>query len=140
VSERIVPLPHAIALGFERQFVLTVPSQNTVWLHAAEGQRSTRIVDARGSPVALELKENGTELPTANRFVVVSQDNERAQILACSSGQRDAVWHLQRLGDTWRILLRLPEKPSTANIELSLKTWLLPRDGPEWIRQCVAPN
>jgi hypothetical protein len=140
VSERIVPLPHAIALGFERRFVLTIPSQHTAWLHAAGGQRSPRMVDSLGSPVALELKASGTELPAANRFVVLPQDDDRAQVLACSSGQRDAVWLLQRLGDTWRILLCLPAKPSAANIELSLKTWLLPRDGQEWIRQCVAPN
>jgi mono/diheme cytochrome c family protein len=137
VTEQPEPLRSPVAAGLTRHFSIDAPGQETPWLFAGEAAREPRLLDSKGSPVALDLKATATEAPAAGMLLVLPQAGERPVVLAAAPAPAGCRWHLRRTGNTWQALLRLPMAATEEKVQLDLKVWVPYRDEPGLLKELL---
>jgi mono/diheme cytochrome c family protein len=138
VSERPGPLRSSVAVGLARHFTVHAPAQQTPWLLAGETARQPRLLDAAGTPLALDLQGQAVEVPAAGRLVVLPQDGDRVLVLAVTAAPEGSRWHLRRTGDRWQALLRLPQTEAGGERQVDLSVWSPYRDDPGLLKELVS--
>jgi cbb3-type cytochrome oxidase cytochrome c subunit len=138
VSERPAPLHSPVAVGLARHFTVQAPPQQTPWLFAGETSRQPRLLDAAGSPLALDLKDSPAEFPAAGRWLVLPQDGDRVLVLAVTAAPDGSRWHLRRRDGRWQVLLRLPQSGAGAGLQVDLNVWAPYRDEPGLLKELVS--
>jgi cytochrome c len=133
VTERPEPLRSGVAVGVSRSLTVKAAPEQRAWLLAGESGREPRLLDARGAPVALDLKSEQADVPAAGRWVVLSQDGDKVIVLAASGAPEGTRWHLRKLGGKWQALLRLPAGSTSAKVQ----TWSPYRDDPALLKELV---
>jgi mono/diheme cytochrome c family protein len=138
VTERPEALHLSVGVGLVRHFSLRGPAGQTAWLFAGEANRSPRLLDAGGSPQPFELAAGTwTEMP-ATRFVLLPQDGDRVLVLGAPSAPEGSRWHLQRAGDHWQVLLRLPQAAGSGPVQVDLSVRMPYRDEPALLKELLS--
>jgi mono/diheme cytochrome c family protein len=128
VTEKASPLPVTVVAGLARSFVVEGAGGKTAWLNAAAAAKEPRVYGPDGGRQAVDLKEDGAEVPVAELRVVAPHDGNRATVLEATAAPAGSVWHFARKpGGGWHVLLRLPEATGR-RAEVTLSVWGLPRD------------
>jgi len=137
VTEHPEPLRSTAGVGVARRFTIHVPAQQTAWLLAGETNREPRLLDAKGIGLPLELKASPVELPVGGRLLLLPQSGEQAVVLAVSGAPEGTRWSLQRVGNTWQALLRLPTPVEASKMEVNVQVWVPYRDDPGLLKDLV---
>jgi mono/diheme cytochrome c family protein len=140
VSEKIEALRSKVAAGVGRRFTLETPGGQTPWLLLGESPREPRMLDAKGAPVALDLKSGGADVPVAERFPVLPQDGDRAIVLTLPTVPEGSVWRIQREGATWQVLLRLSPAKEAAKVRVDVNVWSPYKDEPALLKELIVPR
>jgi mono/diheme cytochrome c family protein len=133
VTERPEPLRSGVGVGVARNLTVKATPEQRAWLLAGESGREPRLLDAKGAPLALDLKADQADAPAAGRWVVLPQDGGKVIVLAASDAPDGTRWHLRKLDGKWQALLRLPAG-STA---VKVLTWAPYRDEPALLKELV---
>jgi mono/diheme cytochrome c family protein len=137
VSERLGPLRSPVAVGVARRFRLELPARQTAWLLAAEAVREPRLLDDKGTPLPLDLKQGRAEVDPAGRLLVLPQREDRVAVLALTAAPAGSRWHLQRVGGNWRAVLRVPPAAAASKPEVGINVWVPYRDEPGLLKELV---
>ncbi len=137
VTERLGPLRSPVAVGVARRFRLELPARQTAWLLAAEAVREPRLLDAKGAPLPLNLKEGRAEVDPAGRLLVLPQREDRVAVLALTAAPAGSRWELQRVGNTWQAVLRVPPAAEASKPEVGINVWVPYRDEPGLLKELV---
>jgi cbb3-type cytochrome oxidase cytochrome c subunit/cytochrome c551/c552 len=139
VTERPEPVHVAVGVGLVRHFTLHGPPRQTAWLLAGEANRQPRLFDAGGAALPFDPGQGTwTEVPAAGRFVVLPQDGERVVVLNAPSAPEGSRWHLQRAGDHWQALLRLPPAAASGPVHVDLSLRVPYRDEPALLKELLS--
>jgi mono/diheme cytochrome c family protein len=133
VTERPEPLRCGVGVGVARSLSVKATPEQRAWVLAGESGREPRLLDAKGAPVALDLKSEQADVPAAGRWVVLPQDGDKVIVLAASGAPDGTCWHLRKLGGKWQALLRLPAGSASAKV----LTWAPYRDEPALLKELV---
>jgi mono/diheme cytochrome c family protein len=121
VSEKLEPLRSPVAVGIARRFALHVPEKKAAWLFAGEAAGDPKTLDANGEAQPLDLKTARLELPT-DKLLVLPQ-GERLVVVGIPTAPKGTTWVLQKQGNTWQALLRLPKADKTTDVSLTVNVW-----------------
>jgi hypothetical protein len=135
VGERVEALRAAVAAGLARRFRLGVPAGQTVWLLAGEASGEPRLLDAKGGPLPLDLKEGKAEVPASGRLLALPQGGDRVVVLALAVVPPGSHWRLQRAGGTWQALLRVPPLAEAGTLRVDLNVWAPYRNEPGLLKE-----
>jgi cytochrome c2 len=138
VSERIESLRSPAAVGVARRFRIKAGSEQVVWLLAGETSGTPRLLDDKGAPVTLDLKEGKIDVPIAGRMLVLPQDRDRVAVVSLSAAPKGSHWRLERRQGRWQALLQLPAQAQRGEIDFILKVWPPYRDEPELLRDLTS--
>ncbi len=134
VSEKL-ETPHSpVAAGIGRRFTLEVPGGQTPWLIVGESTKEPRVLDAAGAAASVDLKADKIDLPTATRRVVLPQDGDKVAVFATTAAPEGSTWRLQKAGDKWQLLLRVPPSAKDAKVQVDLNVWVPYRDEPAFLK------
>ncbi len=134
VTERPEPLRCGAAVGVARQLTVKAAPQQAAWLLAGESGREPRLLDARGTPLALDLKSGDAEVKAAGRVLALPQDGDKVIVLALDGAVEGARWRLRKLDGKWQVLLRLPAGATSARV----LTWAPYRDEPALLKELLS--
>jgi hypothetical protein len=137
VLEQPLPLHSPVAAGLARHFTLEVPAQQTPWLFAGETAGEPRLLDSKGTALALDLKTGSAEAPAAGTFLLLPQGAGHVIVLAPGTAPAGSRWQLYRLGNTWQALLQLPRADAAGKVEVLLNVWAPYRDEPGLLKELV---
>src|SRR5207248_10473092 len=137
VTERPGPLRSAVAVGVARRFRLELPARQTAWLLAAEAVREPRLLDEKGAPLPLGLKDGRAEVDPAGRLLVLPQREDRVAVLALTAAPAGSRWQLQRVGNTWQAVLRVPAAAEATKAEVGINVWVPYRDEPGLLKELI---
>jgi cytochrome c2 len=133
VTERPEPLRSGVGVGVARDLTVKATPEQRAWVLAGESGREPRLLDAKGAPVALDLKSEQADVPATGRWVVLPQDGDKVIVLAASGTPEGTRWQLRKLGGKWQALLRLPAGSTSAKV----LTWAPYRDEPALLKELV---
>jgi hypothetical protein len=137
VTERLGPLRSPVAVGVARRFRLGLPARQTAWLLAAEAVREPRLLDEKGAPLPLALKEGRAEIDPGGRLLVLPQREDRVAVLALTAAPAGSRWQLQRVGNTWQAVLRVPPAAEASKPEVGVNVWVPYRDDPGLLKELL---
>jgi mono/diheme cytochrome c family protein len=137
VTERPGALHCGAGVGLARDFTVTAPAHQTAWLLAGETSGEPRLLDAKGSPQALDLKAGLAEVQAAGRLLL-PQDGGRAVVLVLSAAPEGTSWQLRRVGGKWQALLRVPAGAGAEAVRVRLHVWVPYRDDPALLKDLAA--
>lgn len=138
VAERPGPLHTAVGVGMTRHFTVRPPAGHTAWMFAGEAARPPRLLDAAGAPLPLDLRQGSpAEVPAGGRFVLLPQDGDRVVVFGVMAAPEGSRWRLQRFGDRWQALLRLPGAGAAA-VHVDLNVWVPYRDEPGLLKELLS--
>jgi len=123
------------AAGVARRFALQIPARQVAWLLVGESAAKPRLLDAQGTPVALDLKSGTAETPAAGKALLLPQDGDHAIVLMLSAAPEGAVWRIQKSGAGWIALVRIPAAADATKPRIDLHVWAPYRNEPELIRE-----
>jgi cbb3-type cytochrome oxidase cytochrome c subunit len=138
VSERVESLRCSVAVGVARRFALSLPAKQTPWLLAGETTREPRVLGEKNAPAAIDLRGGSADVDASRYKVVLPADGERVVVLALAKAPPGAEWHLQKVGGTWQVLLRLPAPAEAGRVQVDLNVWVPYRDDPELLKELTA--
>ena len=72
------------------------------WLLVGECGGEPRLLDAKGTAVALDLKSGTAESPAAGKALLLPQDGDHAVMLKLTAAPDGTVWRVQKGGAGWR--------------------------------------
>jgi mono/diheme cytochrome c family protein len=133
VTERPEPLRSGVGVGVARNLTIKATAQQRAWLLAGEAVREPRLLDAKGVPVAIDLKTDQADIPTLGRWIVLPQDGDKVIVLSASGAPEGTRWHLRKLDGKWQALLRLPAGSTAAKV----LTWAPFRDDPALLKELI---
>lgn len=137
VQERPTPLKSPVALGIARHFTVTVPANRRAWLLAGETTTEPRFIDGKGSPVTVDTKAGKVEVPTADRMIVLPQGTDKIIVLGAPDAPADSQWVLQKQGNTWQALLRLPAPARACDLSFTVNVYAPFRDEADLLKELV---
>jgi mono/diheme cytochrome c family protein len=138
VMERPEPLRNAAGVGLARRFALALPRGRKTWLLAGESKYLPRLLDGKGSAIALDLSTGRAEVPASGRVVVLPQGDGKAIVLTLGKAPAGSRWHLLRQGDTWKAMLGLPPaRGEGATTQVDLHVWSPYRDDPALLKELL---
>ncbi|MBL8797897.1 MAG: hypothetical protein JNM56_28625, partial [Planctomycetia bacterium] len=98
-----------------------VPEKKSPWLLAGETTGEPKSLDAKGDEQPLDLKTSRLEVP-ADRLLLLPQ-GERLVVLGVPTAPKGTNWLLQKQGNTWQAMLRLPPPDKPGEVQLTLNVW-----------------
>jgi hypothetical protein len=104
---------------------------------AAEAVREPRLLDAKGAPLPLNLKAGRAEIGPTGRLLVLPQREDRVAVLALTAAPAGSRWQLQRVGNTWQAVLRVPPAAEARQPEVGIDVWVPYRDEPGLLKELV---
>ena len=134
VSERLESLRTGAAVGMARHFSLQAPARQVIWLLVGESGAEPRLLDAQGTPQALDLKSGAAESP-AGKALLLPQDGDHAIVLTLAAAPEGAMWRVQKSGAAWTTLVRLPAAAQATKPQIDLHVWAPYRNEPELIKE-----
>jgi cbb3-type cytochrome oxidase cytochrome c subunit len=135
VSEHLESLRNGAAAGLARRFTLQVPAGQGAWLLVGESVAEPRLLDAEGTPLALDLKAGTVETPAAGKALLLPTDGDHAVVLMLPKAPASAVWRVQKGGAGWVALMRLPAASNATKPQIDLHVWAPYRNEPELIKE-----
>jgi hypothetical protein len=138
VQEHPEPLRSQVAVGLRRTFSLVVPPRQTAWLFAGESDTKPRIFNEKGEIVAVDFEKEPVEM-SVNRSVAVSQ-NGKVNVLKLLEGPKHGRWRVQRAGNRWLVLLKVPSTTDAEKRTVVVATWIPHRDEPGLLREALSPR
>ncbi len=138
VRERIESLRNGAAAGVARRFALQVPSRQNAWLLAGECGGEPRLLDAKGTAVALDLKSGTAEVAAAGKALLLPQDGDHVVILKLAAAPDGTVWRVQKGGAGWQALVRVPPGAADGKPTVDLDVWVPYRNEPELIKELLS--
>jgi mono/diheme cytochrome c family protein len=138
VSEKIETPRSSVAAGIGRRFTFDVPSGQTTWLLVGETTKEPRLLDTTGASVTLDLKSTKIDAPAATRRVVLPQDGEKVALFAPAATPDGSEWRLQRSGNKWQLLLRVPPASKDSKFQVDLNVWVPYRDEPGLLKELMS--
>ena len=135
VSEHLESLRSGTAAGVARQFSLQIPARQVTWLLAGESAAAPRLLDARGAPLALDLKSGKAETPAIGNALLLPQDGDHAGGVRLPTAPAGAVWRVQTAGAGWVALVRIPLAADATKPRIDLQVWAPYRNEPELIKE-----
>jgi cytochrome c553/cytochrome c551/c552 len=135
VSEHLESLRSGTAAGVARRFALQIPAEQVTWLLVGESAAEPRLLDARGTPAALDLKAGTAETPTAGKALLLPEDGDHAIVLRLAEAPAGAVWRIQKRNAGWMALVRIPASADAIKPQIDLHVWAPYRNEPELIKE-----
>ncbi len=135
VSEHLEALRTGAAAGVVRRFALQVPARQVAWLLVGECGAEPRLLDAQGTPIALDLKTGTAEAPAVGKALLLPQDGDHAIVLMLSAAPEGTVWRVQKSGAGWIALVRIPAAADATKPRIDLHLWAPYRNEPELIKE-----
>src|SRR5262249_1013436 len=122
VAERPEPLRSAVAVGGCRNCTLSIPANHRAWLLAGETTAEPQALNAKGEPTPADLKTNTRLDVPADRPLLLPQ-GDKAIVLTVAAAPKGTAWLVQKQGNAWQALLRLPTATKAEEVNLTLKVW-----------------
>ena len=138
VRERIESLRNGAAAGVDRRFTLQVPAQQNAWLLAGECAGQPRLLDAKGSAAALDLKSGTAEVAAAGKALLLPQDGDHVVVLTLTGAPDGAVWRVQKSGSGWQAFVRVPFVAPDGKVDMGLSVWVPYRNDAELIKELLS--
>src|SRR5262249_17280642 len=105
-----------------RNCTLSIPANHSAWLLAGETAAEPKVLDSKGEPTPLDLKTN-TRLDVAGDRRLLLTQGDKAIVLALAAAPKGTGWLVQKQGNAWQVLLRLPTSAKAEEVNLVLKVW-----------------
>jgi mono/diheme cytochrome c family protein len=136
VTERAEPLKSAAGVGVGRRFALEVPAAQTTWLQVGTSTRTPRLLDAKGAPLSLDVKDAPVDV-SASKVLVLPQDGDKVLLLVASSVPDGSEWRIQKLGGGWQVLLHVPAPTAATKLTVGVNVWMPFKDEPGLIKDVL---
>jgi mono/diheme cytochrome c family protein len=139
ISERAVPLVSPVAAALGREFSLKLPQGATAWVLAGESSTPPRRLVSDGRLVDLDLKPGRLELPVVGVRLAVAESGGSLAIVGTTQAPDGSRWLLQKQGDRWQMVLRLPTATSAQPTQFTLGVWNPYREEPALLKELATP-
>ena len=138
VNEHLEALRTGAAAGVVRHFAMQVPARQNGWILAGESAAEPKLLDAKGTAVALDLKSGSAESPASGKGLVLPQDGDHVIVLTLPVAPEAAMWRVQKGGAGWQVLVRIPPGAADGKPHVDLDVWAPYRNEPELIKDVLS--